>query len=125
MYVERVVMCLPLSRLGFFLSSGLGRDLPAANTSKTVWCTAMKFSQVDGMVKLNIRYTFVVMATNSDVIILIGFEAVQLIFFQDYFFLFCQRTYVITSINRFILIDVLVFIILAVLSNKTNFIFAS
>ena len=71
----------------------------------------MNFSQVDGMVKLNIRYTFVVMATNSDVIILIGFEAVQLIFFQDYFFLFCQRTYVITSINRFILIDVLVFII--------------
>ena len=26
----------------------------------------MKFSQVDGMVKLNIRYTFVVIATNCD-----------------------------------------------------------
>ena len=43
----------------------------------------MKFWQVDGMVKLNIGYTFIVMATNC------GFEAVQKNFFQDYFLLFC------------------------------------
>ena len=41
----------------------------------------MKFSQVDGMVKVNIRYTFVVMATNYD--------AIQKSVFQDYFLLFC------------------------------------
>ena len=29
----------------------------------------MKFSQVDHIVKLNIRYTFVVMAINNDVIV--------------------------------------------------------
>ena len=43
----------------------------------------MKFSQVDGMVKLNTIYPFVVMATNC------GFEAVQKVFFQDYFLMFC------------------------------------
>ena len=40
--------------------------MPAANISKTIRCMPMKFSQVDGMVKLNIRYTFVVMATSCD-----------------------------------------------------------
>ena len=47
---------------------GGGGDLPAANISKTTRCTPIKFSQVFGMVKLNIRYTFGVMATNCDVI---------------------------------------------------------
>ena len=56
----------------------------------------MKFSQVDGMVKLNIHYTFAVMAKNCDVIITsenrskkFGFEAIKKSFFQDYFLLFC------------------------------------
>ena len=47
---------------------GGGDDLPAVNISKTIRCMPMKFSQVDGMVKLNVCYTFVVMATNCDVI---------------------------------------------------------
>ena len=40
-----------------------------ANISKTIKCVPIKFLQVDGTIKLNIRYTFVVMATNCDVII--------------------------------------------------------
>ena len=55
-----------LSRAGFLalLGLGVGDDLPTANISKTIRCMPMKFSQVDGMVKLNIRKAFVVMATN-------------------------------------------------------------
>ena len=55
-----------------FFSSGVPGctrgDLPAANISKTIKCVPMKFSQVDGTIKLNIRYSFAVMATNCDVI---------------------------------------------------------
>ena len=58
--------------LAFFLSSGVrgggGGDFPAANISKTIRYVPIKFSQIDGTIKLNIRYTFVVMPTNCDVI---------------------------------------------------------
>ena len=67
---------------------------------KLVGCMPMKFSHVDGMVKLNIRYTFVVMATNCDVIgrQKIGFEAVQKRFFSG-LFLAVLLTYISYYIN--------------------------
>ena len=40
--------------------------VPAANISKSIM--PMKLSQVDRIVKLNTRYTFVVKTTNYDVI---------------------------------------------------------
>ena len=53
----------------FFWGSRMSEgDLPAANISKTIKCVPMRFSQVDGTIKLNIRYSFAVMATNFHVI---------------------------------------------------------
>ena len=52
--------------------------MPAANISKTIRCMPMKFSQVDGMVELNVRYTFVI-ATNCDVIITPSVRKIRII----------------------------------------------
>ena len=55
--------------LGFlFLWVGRLWNLPLDIISKIVWGMLMKFSHVDGIVKLNIRNTFVAMATNYYVI---------------------------------------------------------
>ena len=54
------ISILTLSRPGFFWFSGVGggRNLPAANISKTIRCMPMKFSQVDGLVKLEYTLQF-------------------------------------------------------------------
>ena len=55
----------------------------------------MKLSQVNGMVKLNIHDTFVVMATKRDVIMTSLVRKIRILkkfkknFFQGYFLLFC------------------------------------
>ena len=62
---------LSLSGMGFFGLVGLGGGggvLPLPNIRKCIRCMPMKISNVNCMVKLNIRYTFVVMARNCDVI---------------------------------------------------------
>ena len=41
---------------------------PMIDISKTIGCMAMKFLQVDGVLNLNIFYTFIVMAKNSEVV---------------------------------------------------------
>ena len=43
------------------------RKLPAVNISKTIGYSPINFLQLDRMLNPNICYTFVVMATNSDV----------------------------------------------------------
>ena len=47
---------------------GEGGGCDATNCSKTIRCIPIKFSQVGSVLKLNIRYTFVDIATNCDVI---------------------------------------------------------
>ena len=66
-YLDWAFLCLQ----GFFFGGGgvvfgMWRYLPAANSPKTIRCIPIKFSQVDSLVKLNIRYTFVDMATKCD-----------------------------------------------------------
>ena len=58
--------------------------LLAANISKTIRCMPMKFSEVDGMVKLNILHTFVVIGRQK-----LDLKQFKNVFFQDYFLLFC------------------------------------
>ena len=41
---------------------------PIIDISKTIGCMAMKFLQVDGVLNLNIFYTVIVMAKNSEVV---------------------------------------------------------
>ena len=73
---------------------GMWRYLPADNSPKTIRCIPIKFSQVESLIKLNIRYTFVDMTTKCDdtmtssVVKKIEFEVVEKSFFQDYFLLF-------------------------------------
>ena len=87
------ISILTLSRPGFFWFSGVGggRNLPAANISKTIRCMPMKFSQVDGLVKLEYTLQFCCHGNklwrHYDVI---GQKKqFKKVFFQDYFSLFC------------------------------------
>ena len=61
-----IIDCTLFCLLG--LGEGDGRNLLAANISKTITCMPMKFSQIDGVVEPNKRYTFFAKATYCDVI---------------------------------------------------------
>ena len=83
--------------------------MPAANISKTFSHMVMRFLKDEGMLNLRIRYNFVVMTTNSDVIGKTSkFKNFKNFFFQDYFshsFKQSEVIMLIVSLNR----DVLIF----------------
>lgn len=90
---------LTLPRLSFFLSFGVGMGergsgkCPPLKISKTINRMVMKFLQDDGMLNPNMCYNFVVMVTNSDIVVTSSvlktskFKNFKYIFsqFQDYF----------------------------------------